>query len=221
MIFYIDFFVSTIIRNFDIIKILKNMITSKDLQHTFPQRAHDLVALFNNTNKMSTFMNKLEKQSLKDPDRYDPDKYKGDAFEYFVEIFLKTHSCDNRVGITDYTPVQSEDNGVDGTGINLSGVRCAVQVKYRGNTQSFLTANKDHLSNLVTDAHLKFGIVKTEKTSDVPNYYVITTANGLHHYTDNEFFRGYVKCIGFDDLRAFLDGNLSFWNLCREISKQY
>jgi hypothetical protein len=58
----------------------------------------------------------------------------------------------------------------------------------------------------------------TEKKS-APLHYVITTATGLHHYTDNENFKGYVHCIGYDDLRDFLDDNLSFWNLCREIAQ--
>ena len=40
------------------------------ISHGFGLRAHDLTALFNKTNKVSTFMGKLEKQSLIDPDKY-------------------------------------------------------------------------------------------------------------------------------------------------------
>jgi hypothetical protein len=46
--------------------------------HGFTYRAHDLKGLFQGTNKLSTFMTKLEKQSTLDPLRYDPLKYKGD-----------------------------------------------------------------------------------------------------------------------------------------------
>jgi hypothetical protein len=60
-----------------------------EITHGFGIRAHDLMGLFDKTNKISTFMNKLEKQSLLNPIRYDPSKYKGDGFEFFVEIFLK------------------------------------------------------------------------------------------------------------------------------------
>jgi hypothetical protein len=191
-----------------------------DIQHGFGVRAHNLVTLFDKTNKVSTFMNKLEKQSLLDPDRYDSNKYKGDGFEFLVEILLKSHAYDNRLGITNYVPVQSDDNGVDGVGVNLSGDKCVVQVKYRSNKKSVLTANTDHLSNMISDGMIKHKVVITDDNTKVPRHYVITTASGLHNYTDNENFKGFVHCIGFDHLKVLLDNNLSFWNLCREIADQ-
>ncbi len=189
------------------------------ITHGFGLRAHDLAALFDKTNKISTFMNKLEKQSLIDPVRYDSNKYKGDGFEFLVEILLKSHAYDNRLGITGYEPVQSDDNGVDGVGFNLSAEKCVVQVKYRSNIKTVLTSNEDHLSNMISDGMIKHKVVVAEDNTKVPRHYVITTATGLHHYTDNENFKGFVHCIGFDQLRALLDNNLSFWNLCREIAK--
>ena len=59
------------------------MIQSNEIKHYFGLRCHDLFGLYENTNKMSSFMYKLEKQSRIDPDRYDPDKYVGDGFEFF------------------------------------------------------------------------------------------------------------------------------------------
>ena len=190
------------------------------ISHGFGLRAHDLTALFNKTNKVSTFMGKLEKQSLIDPDRYDSNKYKGDGFEFLVEILLKSHAYDNRLGITNYEPVQSDDNGVDGVGVNLSGEKCVVQVKYRSNSKTVLTANTDHLSNMISDGMIKHRVVIAEDNTKIPRHYVVTTATGLHHYTDNENFKGFVHCIGFEQLRVLLDNNLSFWNLCREIVKE-
>jgi hypothetical protein len=190
------------------------------ISHGFGLRAHDLTALFNKTNKVSTFMGKLEKQSLIDPDRYDSNKYKGDGFEFLVEILLKSHAYDNRLGITTYEPVQSDDNGVDGVGVNLAGEKCVVQVKYRSNSKTVLTANTDHLSNMISDGMIKHKVVIAEDNTKIPRHYVVTTATGLHHYTDNENFKGFVHCIGYEHLRALLDNNLSFWNLCREISKE-
>jgi len=189
-----------------------------EILHGFKLRSHNLIALFDGTNRISTFMNKLEKQSQLDPLRYDPNKYKGDGFEFFVEILLKSHAYDNRLGITEYTPIQSDDNGVDGIGKNIIGEKCAVQVKYRSDKNARLTSNTDHLSNMVSDAMFKHNITKPDDPRKCPRYYVITTANGLHHYTDNENFKGYVHCIGYDQLRSILDGNISFWNLCRNIS---
>jgi len=199
--------------------------STKIITHGFGNRAHDLVGLFNRTNKISTFMNKLEKQSLIDPLRYDSNKYKGDGFEFLVEIFLKSHSYDNRIGITNYEPVQKDDNGVDGVGINLSGEKCVVQVKYRTDNKTLLTANEDKLSNMISDGMFNHGVSadmeKLKLIADgklAPLHYVITTASGLHHYTDNQNFGGYVHCIGYEQLRSMLDNNLSFWNLCREIT---
>jgi hypothetical protein len=198
-----------------------------EIKHGFGFRSHDLKGLFDKTNKISTFMSVLEKQSLLDPLRYEPNKYKGDAFEFLVEILMKSHAYDNRLGITEYEPIQSDDNGVDGIGINLSGEKCVVQVKYRSNHNSVLTANQDHLSNMISDGMFKHKVsadeIKLKMISEkkvAPLHYVITTATGLHHYTDNENFKGYVHCIGFEQLRSMLDNNLSFWNLCRKISQE-
>lgn len=197
------------------------------IKHGFGQRAHDLLSLFEKTNKLSTFMSKLEKQSIFDTQRYDSNKYKGDGFEFLVEIFLKSHAYDNRIGITDYEPIQSSDNGVDGIGYNLSGQKSVIQVKYRTNNKSVLTANEDKLGNLISDGMIQHGVSLTPQLIEsiknkklAPTHYVITTASGLHHYTDNEFFKGVVHCIGYEQLRSLLDNNLSFWNLCRKICQQ-
>jgi ribosomal protein L35AE/L33A len=136
----------------------------------------------------------------------------------FVEIFLKSHAYDNRVGIDKYEPVQSDDNGVDGIGLNIAGEQCAVQVKFRSNASTLLTADGDHLANLISDGLLKYGIQQS-KDKEPPRHYIITTAKGLHRYTETEFFKSKVICYGYDDLRNLLDGNKSFWNLCREIAE--
>jgi hypothetical protein len=195
------------------------MLMKMEIKHGFVNRAHDIESLFDGTNKLSSFMRKLEKQSLIDIARYDANKYKGDGFEFLVEILLKSHAYDNRLGITSYEPVQSDDNGVDGFGFNIIGEKCVIQVKYRSNNKKLLTANKDHLSNMISDGMIKHKVVIPEENTECPRHYVITTANGLHHYTDNENFKGFVHCIGYDQLRAMLDNNISFWNLCREIVK--
>lgn len=195
-------------------------ITAKDIQHGFGKRAHDIVGLFEKTNKMATFMRKLEKQGLIDPLRYDRDKYVGDGLEFLINIFILSHQYDKRVNILNYEPVQSDDNGVDGVGLNALNEKCAIQIKYRSNTMKTLTANQDHLSNFIADAMFKYKIVAPEKNTDIPRHYVFTTAQGLNFYTDNEMFKGYVKCYGIDDMKYFLDDNFHFWNMCRNIAKE-
>jgi hypothetical protein len=41
------------------------MINKEDVKHGFGVRAHDLVDLFEGTNKVSTFMSKLESQAVR------------------------------------------------------------------------------------------------------------------------------------------------------------
>ena len=187
------------------------------LQHTFQTKAHDLKALFEKTAKMSTFMRKLDQQAELDPDRYDRDKYVGDGFEFFVELFLKLNDPDNRIGVYNYEPTQENDNGVDGVGVNIKGDKSVVQIKYRGNVQSVLTATQDHLAHLISDGMLAHDVISDKV--DVKNYrhFIFTTADGLHYYTDDEFFKSRVKCFAYSDFRSMLDNNIPFWDKAREI----
>jgi len=222
------------------------MINSTDIQHVFKTRAHDLKALFDGTNTMAAFMRKLEAQALLRPHLYDRDKYVGDGFEFLIEIFLKTHFCDNTIGISEYEPIQVDDTGADGIGKNINGEKCVIQIKYRTNTTGFLTANTDHLSNLINAAQNHYGIstIVSEKAiikaqfekgnltdakynkaikqleTSAPRHYVFTTASGLHHYTDNTMFNGQVKCYGINELRAKLDNNIPFWDTIRKIASE-
>jgi len=222
------------------------MLTKSDLKHHFLTTSHDIKGLFDKTNKLSSFMYKLEKQAQLDPDRYNSNDYVGDGFEFLMEIFIKTHAFDNRIGITNYEPVKSnEDVGIDGIGVNINGEKCVIQHKYRSNNQSFLTANRDHLSNMFSAADTTYGIdsIISEKATlnkmfeaklisksnfgkrlkilekSAPRHYVFTTAKNLHHFTDNEMYKNQVVCIGYDDLKVMLQDNLSFWNLCRKLVK--
>lgn len=187
------------------------------IEHSFRTKAHDLPALFNGTRKFATFISKLEKQAELDIHRYDRNKYVGDAFEFFVELFLKLHPTDNRVGLYNYVPVQDNDNGVDGIGVNILNQKSVAQIKYRSNNQQLLTANADHLSNMFTDGMLEHGVVAD--ISDPKNYrhFIFTTAEGLHFYTDQEMYKSKVKCIGYNDFRSMLDNNVIFWTKATEI----
>lgn len=186
------------------------------MQHQFKTTSHDLIGLFNGVNLFSTLMRRIEEQSTIDPIRYDIDKYKGDAFEFFVELFLTINATDNRVGVYNYKPIPpDEDNGADGTGTNMSGNECVVQVKYRGNTEHLLTANEDHLSNLIVAGSL-LGVNFDLKDKKNYRHFVFTTAKSLHFYTDEQMFKGKVKCFGYEEFRKMVDNNIHFWNECRE-----
>jgi hypothetical protein len=216
-----------------------------EIEHHFITTAHNLKGLFENTNKLSTFMNKLENQSLMDTDRYPQNNYLGDGWEFLMELFIKSRETDERIGITNYSPVKlCGDIGIDGIGINISGDKCVIQHKYKANTQTLLTANGDHLSNMFSAAQTKYGVstifsekenvekLYAEKLINKSNYnkkirklensakrhYVFTTAKGLHYFTDGEMFNNDVICFGYEEIRVMLDNNISFWNLCRKIS---
>jgi len=187
------------------------------MHHNFKTKAHNLPALFDKVDTLGKFMSRLEKQALVDPLRYNTLKYLGDGFEFFVELLLHLHPVDNRIGIYNYEPIQRNDNGVDGVGINIRKQPSVVQIKYRSNTTDRLTATKDHLSNLFTDGMLAHNVVAD--TTDLRNYrhFVFTTAEGLYHYTDTEMFKSKVKCFGYNDIRTLIDHNLVFWDRVRDI----
>ena len=188
-----------------------------ELQHNFKTKCKSLPELFEGVNKMSQLMYKIEKLSKKDPLNYDPDKYKGDAFEFFIELFLMVHPCDNRVGVHNYKPTQENDNGVDGIGVNIRDEKCVVQIKYRSNPKEPLTANKDHLSNMFVDGQLTYNVVADITNPKNYKHFIFTTASGLHYYTETEMFKNKVRCFSFKHFKSMLDNNKVFWDSAREI----
>jgi len=185
------------------------------LDHHFLTTAHNLSDLFVGTQKVSTFCTKLEAQAQIDTAAYSYEKYVGDGFEFLVELLIKLSPVDNRIGISDYRPIKSNnDNGVDGYGKNAIGNKCAVQVKYRSNKNRVLTAGEDKLDSFMTEA--MFEKIYPEEENKCKNHYIFTTAAGLHHYTETQKFRKSVKCIGLPELRELLDNNIHFWDQCIE-----
>ena len=183
--------------------------------HTFLTKCNNLQELFD-CRTLRQFMSKLEKFSLLDVNRYDSNKYKGDGFELFIELLLLLHPNDTRLGIGEYEPVMVEDNGVDGLGVNIWGNKSVVQIKYRSNSKTLLTANKDHLSNLFSDGMLQHQVVTGEDLKEY-RHYVFTTAEGLHFYTDKEMYKSRVKCIGYKELRQLVDNNWLFWSGIKQL----
>jgi len=188
-----------------------------ELQHNFKTKCKSLPELFEGVNKMSQLMYKIEKLSKKDPLNYDPDKYKGDAFEFFIELFLMVHPCDNRVGVYNYQPTQENDNGVDGVGVNIRNEKCVVQIKYRSNPKESLTANKDHLNNMITNGMFVHDVVEDKTNPKNIRHFIFTTASGLHYYTETEMFKNKVRCFSFKHFKSMLDNNKVFWDSAREI----
>ena len=181
------------------------------MTHQFKTKSHDLIGLFTDVNLMSTFTNRLQRQAEFDPNRYSVNDYLGDGFEYFVEGFLEILSPSPHIGVYNYRPIPPhEDKGADGVGENMSGNKCVVQVKFRGNNDYTLTANEDHLSNLML-AGMHMGVSFDLENPKNFRHFVFTTAKSLHFYTDEHMFEGKVKCFGLEDFRKMVDNNNHFW----------
>lgn len=183
-------------------------------EHLFGEKyERDMFKLLVGTNTFQAFCRKLVKCSKI---KYDPNKYLGDGFEWFVNEFLWLFQFDKKVGVYDYKVWEEEDTGIDGTGVNMNGDLSVVQVKFRTNVTTELTANTDHLSNLVTAGLVHKNVVMDTENRKNFRHFVFTNAKGLHWYTDSMMFNGTVSCFDSEKFKKMLDHNFRFWNQMRE-----
>ena len=183
------------------------------LEHHFVNTCHDIKGLLKDVKKISTFITRLERQSILHPNRYDPEVYKGDGLELFTEALIKLSPIDNRIGIGDYQVEKGQDTGVDGFGIGIDGKPATVQVKFRSNNEQQLTANADHLSNFAFASQNRYGV----EISSTKNMLIVTTAAGLHYFTESEMLLNKVRVLGRETLRELVDNNVLFWNNFRKL----
>lgn len=144
--------------------------------------------------------------------------FRGDMLEILAEIFFKNSSFDDRFGLSDYAVADiTSDYGVDATGINVNGYKCAVQCKYRANpnptgddqikyedlTKTYFDGRENHQCDL-----------------DKPHtVYLFTTANNYSFVIDKNF-KNKLVFIGRNQLSEIIHENINFWNLCyKEIEK--
>lgn len=183
------------------------------LKHLFTKKyPKETAYLFDGTSTWKEFDKKLQEVAEQLKTRLNADYLTvlGDGFEVFIEGFIKLTQNDNRFGISNYVPVQSKDDyGVDGYGDNIRGNKSAFQIKYRIDPTYFLTAQKDGLDSMITEAlheGISFGEGKDYR------HFIFTSAKGLNNKTDDNKFRGKVKCYGIDDIKTIVDNNQNFWN---------
>jgi len=182
------------------------------MKHHFPKICYDADKLLDSCSKLSTFMRRLREQANSCPDAFDPDSYFGDGFEALVEVLINASPIDKRIYIRDYVPVTQNDMGVDGFGYGPKGEVHTVQVKARSNPEGVLTANRDHISNFVAHSQMKY---KAEKMT------IFTTAKTLHEVISNDMYMGFVRTIGYDDMRQLVDKNDNFWRIFRDNIKHF
>ena len=184
-----------------------------ELDHPFKLNCHNLKELVECRN-LSSYKNKLSKQSLLYPNRYEPDKYCGDGFEYLVEAIIKLSPMDNRIGIGEYKVIITGDTGVDGCGIGINLKPATVQCKFRIDSTKLLTTD-DKLSNFIAASQNKYGV----DINDIDNMLVVTTAKDIHYFTKNEMLYKKVRCVGDKQLRTLIDNNFLFWENFKLLSE--
>jgi len=183
------------------------------LNHLFTKKYRtETMYLFNGTPNWNEFNKKLNEvaKQLQTKNGTDFKTTLGDGFEVLIEGFIRLTENDNRFGISNYEPVNSKDDyGVDGYGNNIRGNKSAIQIKYRIDPTYFLTAQKDGLDSMISEA-LHEGVLFGEGKDY--RHFIFTSAKGLNNKTDDNKFRGKVKCYGIDDIKTIVDNNQNFWN---------
>ena len=158
-------------------------------------------------NTINSFCNKVKNLSEKYSLQIDSNVFKGDALELLVEYILKTNASDNRIGIYDYSPIDSaEDYGVDGYGIGENGNPATVQVKFRAG-DCILTANEDHLTNFLSNSQNAHGV----KMDDRKNMLIITTGLKVDERTIENMLFNKVRVLNREALREMFDNRPEWW----------
>lgn len=120
-------------------------------------------------------------------------KFLGDAFEVFVEMLMITHAFDNRVNVHDYKPLNPNegdvDIGVDGVGKGADKKPATVQVKFRSNPTTVLTAKSDGLSGFVAASQNVYDV----EISSMFNMLVVTNCAGINPKTKTMMLFGKVR----------------------------
>lgn len=82
-----------------------------------------------------------------------------------------------------------------------------MQVKFRGNTENYLTANNDHISNFVAHSFTKHQVPNSSN-----NMLIITTAKDLHPVISEQMYNAKVRVINYHKMQTLLDDCTLFWD---------
>lgn len=189
-------------------------LTTNDITHSFKANEH-IIELFKNVDTFKKFKYRIEALGNK-MDVILRDDFKGDAFEFFVEILLKSDHMGTITSINGnkYEVIHRDsDLGCDGYAENLNGETCAIQIKFRSNSSETLHNEKDKLSSMIVEG-LKRGITYGFDKK-YRRHFIITTAKDIYNKTKELKFGGLVKCINYTTLCNHLDKNPIFWDNCR------
>lgn len=191
------------------------------IKHSF-SREPEAAGLFEGVEKFSQFKRNLVKLSKSLPksnpirwgrntSQFDnQNKVLGDGFELFCELLVSHMGFHPHIGLSDYIPVQSQDEGVDAYANNLSDLQSAVQCKFVSDATYEFTSNGSNLANFLVEANfnnIDFKDVHPKRL------FLITTASGLHHHTVDKW-RDSLHVINNKTIVQLTDNNIIFWKSC-------
>jgi hypothetical protein len=143
-------------------------------------------------------------------------KFKGDMLEVFAEMFFTNFGCDEGIGLKDYTPIIiGDDFGVDATGINVNGHKCAIQVKYRKNPSDLITYAD--IARTFTSAVLQLGIA--DVVAHDHTVFLFTISNGVTGAFEKVMGKKAVV-VSKGIISTKVDNNKTFWERCNETMKK-
>jgi hypothetical protein len=145
--------------------------------------------------------------------------FRGDMLEILAEIFFKNSVFDDRFGLQKYTVADCDsDYGVDATGYNVNGHKCAVQCKYRANpnpsgddqikyedlTKTYFDGRENHNCDL-----------------DKPHTVFLFTTASTYSFVIDVNFKNKLVFIGRKQLSGIIHENVNFWSLAKTQIKEF
>lgn len=180
---------------------LKHPAVLAQKRHYF--ELYDAIAQDPEKKTLSTWIENIESLSRKF-DEEEALKFKGDNLEVLSEIFFNCFHADESVGLKNYLPTPlEEDYGVDATGINPVGRKCAVQCKYK----SFQPVLYEELAKTFSSALLNMNCDVLSPNS----IYVFTTAMTQSTAID-KVFGNRVRMINHPIIIRKINHNETFWD---------
>lgn len=178
--------------------------------HSFPREYFDLYRMGENGFTFRQWNNEVLRIANSRELNFDDDaknKFKGDMLEVFSEIFFKQFESDESLGITEYQPIEiNDDYGVDARGINVNGKQTAIQVKYRSNPEDRISYADiaRTFTSAVLQLHMK-DVIDNDRT-----VFLFTNAGGVTGAFDTVMQKKTV-IITRGVISTKVDNNITFW----------
>ena len=178
--------------------------------HSYPREYFDLYQLAENGFTFRQWNNEVIRIANSRELNLDEDarnKFKGDMLEVFSEIFFYQFQTDEALGITEYQPIEiNDDYGVDARGINVNGKQTAIQVKYRSNPEDKISYADiaRTFTSAVLQLHMK-DVIDNDRT-----VFLFTNAGGVTGAFDTVMQKKTV-IITRAVIATKVDNNVTFW----------